>query len=76
METRGCFGHSTAADYDLPHALAEADFCQQQIVSVIVQHVEFWEFFRGYINDRAWIGRVGSCLVRGLGCSLLVVVLK
>jgi hypothetical protein len=30
----GCFGLSAAADYDLPPALAEAWFCQLQIVPV------------------------------------------
>jgi hypothetical protein len=32
----GSFGLSAAADYDLPHALAEVWFFQQQIASVIV----------------------------------------
>jgi hypothetical protein len=31
----GCSRLSTAADYDLPHALAGAQFCQLQIVIAI-----------------------------------------
>jgi hypothetical protein len=39
--------------------------------------LEFWELFRKYINVRALRGRVGGCwLFRGIGCGLLVVVLK
>jgi hypothetical protein len=38
---------STAADYDLPHALARAWFCQLQVVSVTVWCLEFWGLFRG-----------------------------
>ena len=44
MGTWGCFA---AADYDLPHALAEVWFCQLQIVSDIAS-----ELFRGYVNER------------------------
>ena len=43
----GCFRLSTAADYDLPHALARALFCQLQIVSARVWCLEFWGLFRG-----------------------------
>lgn len=32
----GCFGRSTATDSDLLHVVAEACFCQLQIVSVTV----------------------------------------
>ena len=42
-----------AADYDLPRALAEAWFCQLQVISVIVCHLEFWEIFKVYMNLRA-----------------------
>jgi len=53
--------HFTAADYDLPRALAEAWFCQPQIVSAIRQRLEFWELLSEYINARAPIGSVGDC---------------
>ena len=43
-----CFRLSTAADYDLPHALAWAWFCQLQIVSSAVWHLEFCELQRVY----------------------------
>jgi hypothetical protein len=39
----GCY---TAADYDVPRALAEAWFCQLLIVSAIAWHLEFWEIFQ------------------------------
>lgn len=44
-EIKVCF---TAADYDLPRALAGAWFGQLQIVSVTVCRLEFWELLRGY----------------------------
>jgi hypothetical protein len=47
-----------AADYDLPHALAEAWFCQLQIVSANVWCLEFWALIRGYINGGGLIGRL------------------
>jgi hypothetical protein len=60
----GCFGLLTAADCDLPAALAEVWFCQLQIV-----YLEFWELFRGHIKAKAlresWLGLVviqGACL--------------
>jgi hypothetical protein len=31
----GCFGLTAVADYDLPHALAKAWYCQEQMVSAI-----------------------------------------
>jgi hypothetical protein len=67
----GGFALSAAADYDVPRALAEAWFCQLEIVFTIVGPLEFWELFRGYINVRAPIG--GWWSFRRLGCGLLVV---
>jgi hypothetical protein len=61
----GSFRLSTTADYDLPHALAGTWFCQLQIVSATVWHLEFWGLFRGYCNARAWRDRVGCWLVVG-----------
>ena len=73
----GCFGLYGAADYDLPSALAEARFCQLQVVSSIVWCLEFWELFRGYINARALSGVAGGCWwFSWVGCGMLVVVLK
>jgi hypothetical protein len=66
----GCFRLSTtSADYDLPHAVAGLWFCQQQIVSATVWHLEFWGLFRGYINAKALKGEVGWWLV--VGCCWL-----
>lgn len=62
----GCFGLTAAADYDVPHALAEARFCQLQIVSANVGHLEFWQLFRGYIN--AGPQRSGRTMVIHGGC--------
>jgi hypothetical protein len=42
----GCLRLSTAADCDLPHALAGVRFCQWQIGSAIVWHLKFWGFFQ------------------------------
>ena len=54
-----CF---TAADYDLPRALSDMWFCQQQIVSEIVC-LEFWEFFQRIYNTIALTGYVvGHCV--------------
>ena len=38
-ETWSCSGLPAGADCDLPHALAEACFCQLQIISRIVTHL-------------------------------------
>lgn len=49
------------SSYDLLHAF------ELQIVSAILWYLEFWEFFRGYVNTRAPIGEVGySLLVAGV----------
>lgn len=62
----GCFGLTAAADCDVPHALAEAWFCQLQTVSANVGHLEFWQLFRGYIN--AGPQRSGWTMVIHGGC--------
>jgi hypothetical protein len=39
--------------------------------------LEFWEIFRGCVNGRAPLGGVGGCWVfKGVGCSLLIIMLK
>jgi hypothetical protein len=51
----GCFRLPTAADYDLPWALAGVWFCQLHKVSATVWYSDFWGLFqRGYINVRTW----------------------
>ena len=63
---RGCFA---AADHGLPRALAEAWFCQLQMVSAIVWCVESWEVSIGYINARALRGRVGCWQFMGVAIT-------
>lgn len=56
----GCF---TAADYDLPPALAEVWLCQHTFCVTC----GVWELFRGTSR-----GRVGGCWVfRGIDCGLV-----
>ena len=75
----GCFElpAAAAADCDLPCALAQAWFCQLEIISVISRCLGFWELFRGYINARA-PERPGQWLLcwsfRKVSCYLLVAV--
>lgn len=61
----------TAADDDLPPALAETWFWQLQTVSAIVSCLELWEVLRGPVSVAG-----GSWLFKGAGCDSLVVVLK
>jgi hypothetical protein len=69
-----CFRLSTAADCDLPHALAEAWFYQLQMVSVIVWHLEFWGRPRGHVNARSLRGIGSGWLLLGVdGCGSVVV---
>jgi hypothetical protein len=58
-EISGCFSLSTAADYDMPRALAGIWFCQLQIGFASVWCLEFWGPFRGYIKARAPIEGAG-----------------
>jgi hypothetical protein len=51
----------SAADRDLPHALAEAWFCHLQIISAIMLCLEFWELSRGHTVLGPPRGRVDSC---------------
>lgn len=71
-----CLRLTVAADCDSPHALAEAPFCQLQIISTVGRRLGTWKFFRGYINARTLLGVGGWWLFRGVVCSLLVVVLR
>jgi hypothetical protein len=60
VRIRSCF---VAVNYDffLPYILLRAWFCQLQIVSAIVWHLEFWEFFRGCTHARALAAEVCGC---------------
>ena len=49
----GCCRQSAAADHDLPRALAEAWFCQLQIISAIARA------WRGWVGGKWWFVR--SC---------------
>ena len=73
-----CFGvlnprcEAVVADYDLPHALAEAWFCQLHSFCDS-EHLKFWELFRVFINVTAPRGKVGdSWSFRGIGYGVLV----
>lgn len=68
----GCLRFYTAADCDLPCALAGLWFWQLITVSERVWHLEFWRLFRWYVNARA-PERVVALGLWAVGWLLLVV---